>query len=814
MTGASVTRPHVRWFRVFSSAVDARRLRRPTDVLLLVLGTLALVPLTLLGPGPTRIDTAVSDVLRELSGAWDLLWSAAYAVLGLWALLLVLNVLVSRGRRRLVLDLLLAGGLAVGIAVVVGRMAGTPPMSSLSALVSTDATEVFVASRFALVTAVVVAASPYLARPLRVVGRCVLGVGAVSGIALGVTYPIGAAGAFAVGVVAGAATHLLRGSPDSRLTARQVTEALAGMGMTVTDVDPFVMSTAGTAQYHALSSDGRRLLVEVYGRDAWDNQFLASIWTSLVRRGEHPHLGRTRTGQAEHAALATLLAQQGAVPAPRVVAVGTTVEGDAVLVTEVIGVPLASVPEDAVDDVDLTSGWRALEHLHAVGIAHGRIDSQRVVVLDDGTLALTDLARAELAATTDERTADQVRLLVTTAIVAGQERAVAAAVAVLTPDGMVAVLPYLQTAALDRSTSRAVRAGGWDLEVLRSAAAGAAGVDPPPLEKLRRVTLRSAALAVAGTLIALALVSKLLDVDYASIADELSDANWWWLGAALLLAPTVQLATSFSTLGASAKPLYYGPVLMFQYAVEFLAVAIPSSAARLALEVRFFQSFGVAAAVALSIGLIDSVSGFVVQVLFLALIGLTELPGITAPLTGGSGTSASSTDGGSLVTLLVILGVVALIAVVTTFAVPSSRRRVISFVPRAKAMIRSQAASVQEALVVLRQPSKIGQLLGGNLVAQLIQAGMLGLCLQAFGVSVHLSQLILVNVLVSLFAGLMPVPGGIGITEFAYIAGLQAVGVPSVVAVSASIAYRCVSFYLPALWGSVAMGWLRRHGYA
>ena len=39
---------------------------------------------------------------------------------------------------------------------------------------------------------------------------------------------------------------------------------------------------------------------------------------------------------------------------------------------------------------------------------------------------------------------------------------------------------------------------------------------------------------------------------------------------------------------------------------------------------------------------------------------------------------------------------------------------------------------------------------------------ILGLCLRAFGQSASLAALILVNTFVSLFAGFMPVPGGVG----------------------------------------------------
>ncbi|MBT0994698.1 flippase-like domain-containing protein [Cellulomonas sp. DKR-3] len=799
--------------RAFASAVGAPRLRRPTDVLLVVLGLLALVPLVLVAPGPTHLDAEVSRMLRELTGAWELLWSLAHAGLVIWALLLVLAALLARGRRRLVLEWLLAGALAAGSAGLLAWSAGHPASPALAVADGRVAPETFVSVRLALATAVVAAASPFLVRPLRVAGRSLLLLGAVAWVGSGVAYPAGVAAALLIGVVAGAAVHLLLGSPESRLTGDQVAEGLAGLGLTLTAVDPRAARTPGVAEYDAVAADGRRVLVEVYGRDAWDNQFLVSIWNALVRRGERPRLGRSRHDQAEHAALATLLAQRAGVATPPVVVVGDTTDGDAVLVTEVVGTPLAAAPPEALERVDLASGWRALGSLHAAGMVHGRIDARRVLVLDDEpALALSDLAGADLATTEDARTTDQARLLVATAMAAGTDRAVAAALSVLGTGGMTEVLPYLQRAALDRATRKAVRAGSWDLAELRSAAAAAAGVEPPALEKLQRVTVRSAVIAVAGTALAVLLASRLLDVDYASIVEELSAARWWLLALALLLAPTVQLASSFSTLGATAKELRYGPVLMFQYAVQFVAVAIPTAAGRLALEVRFFQRFGVKAPIALLIGMLDSFAGFVVQVLFLLLIGLTALPGLTEPIRGGADGSAGS-DGGSIATFVVLLVVGVLVAAVVTLAVPASRRRVRALLPRAKEAVASHAVAAQEALAVVRRPAKIGQLLGGNVAEQLIQAVILSVCLAAFDVHVHLSQLVLVNVLVSLFAGVMPVPGGIGVTEAAYIVGLQAVGVPSAVAVSAALAYRLATFYLAALWGAAAMRWLRRHEY-
>jgi len=812
---AEVATPRHWWrpqgIRVFSSAVAALRLRRPTDVLMLALAVLLVLLLVLVAPGPGKFDRRFTDLLQHNGSIWDWAWGMAFAVVFIWPVVLLIMALTTKGRRRLVLDSLVAIMIAGALAVIAGRVGGTDLSTVLRSVDSTGPPQVFPAVRLALAASVIVTASPHVTRPFRRVGRLVLLLGVMSGVALGMAYPVGSLAGFAVGLAAGSITHLLFGCPDGGLTEGEVLTALAELDCPVSDVTAAPIQSAGTQQLDAIGPDGHPVLVKIYGRDAWDNEFLASLWASIVRRGERPRLGRSRRSQVEHEAVTTLLAQRAGVPVLSVRTVGTSVEDDAILVTERRGTPLSTLGAD-IDDDRLTATWHALVLLQGARIAHGRIGLDRVMAFDDGGIALSDFGLGRLAASVDAMTTDRAQLLVATAAAVGPARAIAIARDQLGSDGLAEVLSYLQPAALDGSTRRTVRDRHLDLTQLRADAAAAAGVPVPSLERLRRVTWKSVAIAVAGTLFAYVLISKLVNVDYSSIINELSSADWAWVGAALVVSPVVAVALSFSTIGASAKELRYLPVLMLQYAIQFMALAVPSSAARLALEVRFFQRFGLPAAGALSISVIDSLSALVVQLSLIAVIGLTALPGLTSTI-GGSSAASSDSSGHPVVALVIIVVALVAVSIATSLAVPWSRRRIKVAVDRARETIKEQAQSARAALVVLRQPAKLGQMLGGNLSAQVIQGVILGLCLEAFGSHAHLSQLILVNTLVSLFAGFMPVPGGVGVAEAGYVACLQAIGVPSTVAISAALLYRMVTFYLPPLWGSVAAGWLRRHQY-
>jgi uncharacterized membrane protein YbhN (UPF0104 family) len=145
-------------------------------------------------------------------------------------------------------------------------------------------------------------------------------------------------------------------------------------------------------------------------------------------------------------------------------------------------------------------------------------------------------------------------------------------------------------------------------------------------------------------------------------------------------------------------------------------------------------------------------------------------------------------------------------AVIVVLAVPVLRRNTI-------AALRRWVGEAVQVARGLRSPRRIARMIGGNLASELLFASTLGICCWAFGVSVPLGTLLTINVVTSLFAGLMPIPGGIGVTEGALIAGLTAAGVPSDMAFAIVICYRLVTFYLPPIWGAFAFRWLERNAY-
>ena len=117
--------------RVFSSASDATRSRRPTDAILLVLAIVGALVLSLYAPGPTAIDTAATDLVAQFPDLAGWFWEVTYDLLIVWSLVLLVVILFARGRKRLFLYEVVAVGLATGFAILAGNASGTARVHEL-----------------------------------------------------------------------------------------------------------------------------------------------------------------------------------------------------------------------------------------------------------------------------------------------------------------------------------------------------------------------------------------------------------------------------------------------------------------------------------------------------------------------------------------------------------------------------------------------------------------------------------------------------------------------------------------------------------
>ncbi len=277
----------------------------------------------------------------------------------------------------------------------------------------------------------------------------------------------------------------------------------------------------------------------------------------------------------------------------------------------------------------------------------------------------------------------------------------------------------------------------------------------------------------------------------------LSEADWYWVVVAALLSFLPQFSGSVALMGAVNAPLPFRPVLAEQFANNFTGL-IGGTVATTALVIRFFQKQGLKVAVAASSGGHE-------------LPGQRDRPGRAGRRRPGvhqhpvrsvrrraAATSADSSSSRS-----------------SWSAWPSpSPSSCPSCGPPFGAASQPQVAAAKANLHgILTTPRKALMIFGGNLCSQVAYALVIDAALRAYGTPLPLLQIIVINSLASVFGGVAPVPGGMGVIEAGLIAGMTAAGVPQSEAVAATFTARLFTAYLPPIWGWVALQWLRRRDY-
>ncbi|HEX4520654.1 MAG TPA: lysylphosphatidylglycerol synthase transmembrane domain-containing protein [Gaiellaceae bacterium] len=779
---------------LFSSRPGARRFRRATDVILLVPALVALAILVAAYP-PGPFERAVAAALNALPSWINPIWAFAFDLFWLWALLLVVVVAVAR-RGAAALQAVVSAVLALAVALVSARLAsgGWPDLGD--ALRESSSAPAFPAVRVALAASVILTIGPYLIRPAQRVNRLVLVLGFTGGLFLDHASPSGNLAALMVAVVASSAVRLAFGTAAGRPGLAEVGVALGELGIEAKHVELAERQTAGVVLAHGLDAEGRRLAIKLHGRDAYDNQLLEKIWRFLWYEDAGPPLRLSRGQVAEYEAFVTLLARSFDVPSYEVLRAGTTSGDNGLLVLRGDARQLGELAADELGDELLGRSWSSLRLLHRARIVHRHLDPETIVLFGD-EVGFVDFGSATTAASEDRRLTDRAQLLVATATCCGVERSLAAAVEALGADGVGELLPYLQSAALEGPLQEAAERSGIDVDDLRKEAALRVDAKEPGLVRLRRVTWGSVIQIGLLLLAATALLSFATGIDWHEFRVAVGDAVWGWIAVGAIVAQTPRLTQSASTLGSVAADLRFGPVYAMQLATGYMNLALPSVAARLTINIRFFQRQGVPPAAAVTAGGIDSFASMVIQTILLVLLLLFSEASLDVDLTAPSG--------GLLVILLVLVGLV--VAAVVAVVVVRRLRQLVT------GRLRTWWPQVKSALGTLRSGSKLALLVFGSLATEALFATALGLFALGLGSHVGLTDLLVINISVSLLSSFIPVPGGIGVTELGLTVGLTSAGMDEASALAAVLLYRISTFYLPPIWGFFALRWLQRRSY-
>lgn len=777
---------------LFVSRTDQPRTRRAGDAVLLVSGIVLLGLVALVAVQKSSVDAAAAAVFSALPSWADEVFAIGYALAALFAIWILLMSVVKR-RWDIAGSIALSVVVAVSLGLILARaISGEWPVI-LPDIGDSQVAPVFPVMRVAIVTSVVFAVGPHVPRAIRWLGWLAVGLVVISGLGLGLGIPSDAAGGVGIGIVAAGAVLLLFGSPAGYPDIQEVAAQLATLDVDLKDLVLAPVQPWGARSLNGVDANGRRLVVKVYGPDARDAQMLARVWRYLWYRDTGPSLPWSRLQQVEHEALVTVLAATAGVNCPEVVVAARSEEDDAILVTVERGTVVADVAPSELTDQQLEAIWLEVAKLHGADMAHGALDAFHVT-LEGDRAGITDFQVGSLSATNARIAIDVAELLVSLALLVGIDRTISTARVGLGDDALADAVPYLQLPALRSTTRRSIDKAGKFVKDLRLAVIEATGIDKPEPVKLRRIRLQDIVVTILIVLLAAFLLQQLVDVDWQEIWQTIRTASWEWVLAALVVAQLILLPNATSLMSVVPVPLPLRPTMVLQSAIQFVGVAVPSAAGRVATNVAYLRKFGLSPTAAVTQGALDSFTMFIVQVVILVvafLFGDVNF-GFSAPSLGSSW---------GLI-LLIAIGVV-VVGIIVMATVKKVREQVLHI-----------AKQVREALsVLIEEPKRAVVVFSSNFATEAILGMAMWFSVLAIGEQIPLGAALAVVVGAVMLGGLAPTPGGVGVQEAVLAAGLVGVGVSPNDATAAAIIYRIVSFALPPFWGAASLGWLRKNDY-
>jgi glycosyltransferase 2 family protein len=803
VAGAPVTvaSPAVHDWRslVFAPLGDGQRRRRGSDGVRLGVAVLATFCAILALQSNSRpeqvIAGAVSPPPNGVRWLVDVFWIG-----GSFGTVAVLLLAAVRRRWDALRDLAIAAGgaLAVsGILVwVLGAAGGRPPTVSFAGYHLS-----FPVLHVAVGVGVATAGLPYLARGVQRLIESVLALAIVATVVAGQGLPANVIGSMAIGWGVTAAVHLAVGSPVGLPSGDEVRALLGTVGLRPASVVPAPHQSWGAAHYLADMGEGEALAVSFYGRDATDAQLLTKAWRFVFYRHSGAGLALTRIQQVEHESSITQLAARAGARVPEVQIASTLGPShDAVVITRApAGRPLAELGHEQVTDAHLDDLLAQILKLRSAAISHSAI-SPHTIVVDPAreTATLVDFRNGTSAASAFVLDQDLAGAMASAALAAGPQRTAESAVRVVPAGPLTGALGHLRRAGLDPAVSLGLKGQKDLLARLRTQTAHAAGISVPELAEPRRMSWNQV-LVAAGTLIGgWALILTLISAAHS--IDTIRSAEWGWVAATFILCTASYFGTAWADLGSVPGSLAYGRAVGLELASTFTSLA-GGGAAVIATDVRFLQQQGYSSTAAVTSGAVISTASFIVKgALFL----------IAIPLAWSSFHFGNSLHQGAHSKILVlILAVVCVFGAVmaAVLAVPRWRQRVTG-------KLRPKLAIVKDNFTQLTtQPSKIVQLFGGQLAAQLVMALALGAALHAFGAHLSLAALLIAVTTAGVLASASPAGGGMGVAEAGLILALTAGGIFKGDATAAVFVQRLFSAYLPPIAGWFTLMWMRKREY-
>lgn len=615
----------------------------------------------------------------------------------------------------------------------------------------------------------------------------------------------GVIASYAIGRVIGMLIRFAIGTQNNGAWGSQIAQSLRSIGIDTSlltrRVAPYVDSgvlkatldddlTENSRIYDVVDYDGKQYTVSVLDNQVHAAGYLNQVWQWLRLTGVSMRRDRSSVDAMHHHYAMILGLSNAGLETPRVYGVADYGESS-ILVFHRNRMPL-ECNQNTMSDHDMEAFMEYLTTAHHHGFTHRRITPETLSRMENGHPVIAGWHNGDYGSSAPNFALDKVQLLVLLATLNGNDRAIACARRTWGDEQLIDLAPFIQKAAIPAST-RALP--GWDKHVLTDLRTRISALAPQDVaDSMEKVTLSRFSLRsfIAIALLVVAVYVVFTQIQPAEMIKAVRDANLAmalvcvalgfvaWLGSAITLGVFMD-SDKRNTIG-----LYCS-----QMASGFTAVSMPAGVGPAFVNLQFLRKSGYRSTAATAVmSAVWAVQGGTTIVLLLT-IGL---------FTGRNTLSGMIPTN----TLIMVIAIVALV-VSAAMAIPPVRHLVTEkYLPVVKAYARN-------LVNVLARPKELALGIAGALVLNLATGLGFWAALMAFGYHTNPAETTFIFLLANTLGSTVPTPGGLGAVEAVLSVAFTAVGIPSSIAVSATLVYRIAFYWLRIPVGALAMKWLDMH---
>jgi uncharacterized membrane protein YbhN (UPF0104 family) len=780
---------------VIEDAVIDRRLRRPADIVRFAITILAIAGVGLLAYVAQSTTTGIDqDISQGASGLPSPIILITNLVSGFGALIFpavaALDLLIRKRARQLVESI--AALLFIVVILTATSWALIQSESERLLLAFAGTTDTTTAVPFSVVVgglAAFTTVARFMSRARwNIIAGVVIGSIALANIVSGGVTAAGLGISLLSGWATGLLVRYLLGTDTTRPSGNEIAKAMTALGLPLTLLRAAEVLESGR-KYDASTTDGQRVDLIVLDRDLEGAGLAKAVYRSVRLRDDSGGSGTSMRRRLERMALNSWAISTAGISTQHLIAVAEVGPDAAVLAFEhVPGRTFASVGH-VLGDAELAGAWEIVRDLQSARIAHRALIAENFLQANDGKVYVQGVEDGSVAASDVLLRIDLAEALVTLSLAADPTRAIQAGRVVLGDAGLARALPALQPVALSKYTRSQLKENRELLTTLRATileGLPATRVEEIEIERVKPKTLLT---IFAGTIAAYLLLTQLGQVNFTQVYSE---AKVSWLLVGLTFSALTYVGATLALSGVVPEKLSYWKTFQAQWAASFATLVAPPTLGSVAINVRYLSKQGMHTALAGASVAVAQVMSFFshVSLLFIMVIA--------------AGTSSDFSFRPPRIAIIVFL-VIALSAS-ALFTIPNFRRWTTEKIQPIFSQVVPRLSSLAN------QPAKLATGICGVLLLNVSYCVCLIASVRAFTPDSSIAAIALVYLAGSIVGQAAPTPGGLGAVEAALAAGLTAAGIDPGIAISATLVFRLMTFWIPTIPGWFALRNLQRTG--